>query len=369
MAHPGHPDDTLFLLAEPDFRFYKDEAESQRHEFEKQEAVASLYETWSELHDSLPVDQRGAFRRDLERWVAAQAQDQNAPWPIDAEANPTECDKGNSQHEPWDAQQINWGDRVSMVYTRSQKPPVTAFTPDRISEELHDLHALFTAASRLGRGGFLWAGWSASQWSAGNKQTRKRSPASGAHLSLMTTECARKLLPMWLKCRDTHMGYFFGHKLGLEWQEYLGSSYVWPPIGGFWEHTSTTCSTPLKPVNLKHHFDDEWAQEGTRKRRPDQQDRSIMSFTPSGPPKFLSKPVQLPQDLPLLVWRTQPPPGTPDFMCGIRYYHQGISTANKPPHEDRWCEKLLFAFVRVEPLATLTLHYRKDSFGCLQQKL
>ena len=67
MAHPGHPDDTLFILAEPDFRFYKDEAESQRHEFEKQEAVASLYEKWSELSDSLPEDQREAFRRDLER--------------------------------------------------------------------------------------------------------------------------------------------------------------------------------------------------------------------------------------------------------------------------------------------------------------
>ena len=96
MAHSSHAEDTLFVVAEPDFRFMKDEAESQRHEFDMQEAVASRYATWSELHDSLPVDQQGAFRRDMERWVAAQAKDQNAPWPIDAEANPTECDKSKS---------------------------------------------------------------------------------------------------------------------------------------------------------------------------------------------------------------------------------------------------------------------------------
>jgi hypothetical protein len=153
---------------------------------------------------------------------------------------------------------------------------------------------------------------------------------------MMTTECARKLLPMWLKERDTHMGFFFGQKLGLEWQTYLGSSYVWPPVGGFWTHTSTTCSTPSKPRHLQHHFDHAWSQEGTRKRGPDQVHRSIMGFTASGPPEFLGEPVQLPQDLPLLVWRTQPPPGTPNASCGTRYYHQGISPLNKPPHEDRW---------------------------------
>ena len=90
MSHPGHPDDTLFIVVEPDFRFYKHEAESQRHEFDTEEAEASRNETWRELHDSLPEEQQESFRRDLDRWVAAQAEDQNAPWPIDAEADFTD---------------------------------------------------------------------------------------------------------------------------------------------------------------------------------------------------------------------------------------------------------------------------------------
>ena len=214
----------------------------------------------------------------------------------------------------------------------------------------------------------MWAGWNAAQWSAGGKNTRKQSPASGAHLALMTTECARKLLPMVLKERDTHMGFFFGLRLGLEWQHYLGSSYVWPPVGGFWTHTSTTCSSPSKPRPLEHHFDHKWSQEGTRKRRADQIDRSIMSFTASGPPEFLGDPVLLPDHLEYLVWRTQPPPGTPDVSCGTRYYHKGISPLNKPPDEDRWCEQLLFALVRVEPLATFNLALSERFFWLFTRK-
>ena len=103
-------------------------------------------------------------------------------------------------------------------------------------------------------------------------------------------------------------------------------------------------------------------------RGPDQQHRSIMGFTASGPADFLGEAVQLPQDLPLLVWRTQPPPGTRDDMCGIRYYHQGISPSNKPAEEDRLCEKLLFAIIRVEPLATLNLAFSERFFFFLVQE-
>ena len=223
-----------------------------------------------------------------------------------------------------------------MVYTRPGKAGVTAYTPERISEELHDLHALFTAASRHGRDGFMWLGWNAAQWSAGNTNTRKCSPASGAHLSMMTTACARKLLPLALQEPDTHMGYFFGDKLGLAWQEYLGCSYPWPPVGGFWTHTSTTCSTPNRPRQLQHHFGHAWSQEGTRQIGPHQLHRRICAFTARGPAHFLSDPVRLPQDLPSLVWITQPPPGTLNASCGTRYFHEGISPRHKPPDEDRW---------------------------------
>ena len=336
MAHESHAADTLFVIAEPDFRFRAKEAERQRHEFDVQESQAARFDGWMELHHALPVEERPAFLRDLHKWVAAQTEDQNAPWPIDAEAIFTAGDKARSQGESWQAERVQWNQTVAMVYTRPRKGGVTAYQPEMISEELNDLHALFTAASRLGRGGFMWAGWNAAQWGEGGKKTRKNSPTSGAHLSMMTTLCARKLLPLALLERDTHMGYFFGHRLGLAWQRFLGSSYCWPPVGGFWTHHSTTCSTKKKPRQLEHHFNHKWCQEGTRPLGAHHVHRRLCGFTARGPAQFLSDAVKLPEDLPSLRWITQPPPGTLNASCGTRYFHEGIPTRHKPPHEDRW---------------------------------
>ena len=84
--------------------------------------------------------------------------------------------------------------------------------------------------------------------------------------------------------------------------------------------------------------------------------------------EFLGDAVKLPAFLPSLTWRTQPPPGTRDDMCGIRYYHQGISPSNKPAEEDRLCEQLLFAIIRVEPLATLNLAFSERFFFFVTRK-
>ena len=85
MSHPGHPDDTLFIVVEPDFRFYKKEAESQRSEYEREAAAGCRYDDWLELKDALPKEHQASFQRDFGRWATAQADDQNAPWPADAE--------------------------------------------------------------------------------------------------------------------------------------------------------------------------------------------------------------------------------------------------------------------------------------------
>ena len=122
--------------------------------------------------------ERPAFRRDLVKWVELPAFDQNAAWPHDAEADPA----AKAGNQAWDAEQINWGERLSYALQRPHKPAVPAFRPDRISDNLNNLQALFTKASRLGRGGFGWFGWNAAQWSEGNKKTRRQGPASGAHL-------------------------------------------------------------------------------------------------------------------------------------------------------------------------------------------
>ena len=73
---------------------------------------------------------------------------------------------------------------------------------------------------------------------------------------MMTTACARELMPVWLKEPNSHMGTFFAEKLGYEWQEHFKAVFVYPPIGGFFTHKSTTCSTgtgahPREPLRAQ----------------------------------------------------------------------------------------------------------------------
>ena len=129
------------------------------------------------------------------------------------------------------------------------------------------------------------------------KGVRMTSPLTGAQLCMITTKCARQLLPLWQAEPDSHMGTFFRQKLGLEWQDELGCAYVCPPIGGFFTHKSTTCSTEKIERVLGTHFDSKWSQAGTRKMNEHQQHRWICGFTASGPAKWLGEVVKLPQDL------------------------------------------------------------------------
>ena len=72
-----------------------------------------------------------------------------------------------------------------------------------------------------------------------------------------------KLLPLWLMERGTDMGHFFATRLGLQLQHYPRCFYVWPPVEGYWSHTSTTCSEPNKPRPLKNHFVHPWITQSS----------------------------------------------------------------------------------------------------------
>ena len=97
-----------------------------------------------------------------------------------------------------------------------------------------------------------------------------------------------------------------------DWQDYLGSAYLWPPVGGFWTHNSTTCSSPARPVDLHHHFNHGWTQEGTRRREAGHVHRRICRFTREGPAEFYGNPVGCQSSL-------RP-------SCGARSRHLGRQT-------------------------------------------
>ena len=63
-------------------------------------------------------------------------------------------------------------------------------------------------------------------WRTGSQNARKQRPARGANLSMMTSDCARNLSPLWLKEPNSHMSAFFARFLGLKRQSLLGNFFV-----------------------------------------------------------------------------------------------------------------------------------------------
>ena len=338
MAHAAHAPDTLFVVSEPDFVFFREDGERILSYMSLREAQAATFARWDEMADDMEdLNQRNQFRREIAAYCVAYEDDKNAPWPKTTHAPQLPADK---KDESWNAATYKYKEQVNVAFSRPSKPPASAFRPENISDHLHDLQALMTASARAGRGGFLWCGWNAVHWSGGeNKQFRKRSPATGAHLWMITAECARKLLPLWHAVeQNTHMGHFFANYVGMKWQKGLGAAYVWPPIGGFFTHPSTTerkrKSDSQAPL-LQDHFEHSWCQAGSRKMNKDQVHRRLCAFTDSGPCHFLSvRAVELPDELPSLRWLTQAPPHAPAYQLGWCYYHEGLTPKDKPQTED-----------------------------------
>ena len=336
MAHESHAPDTTFIIAEPDFVFYREDGEAHLKYMSSLDAVACQYSHYDEMAELLPARAQKSFRAELQQYLKDLKNDKNAPWPLEP-PEPIDPNCPEQEKMRWTAEAADLGYGLTYCFSRKNKPPPEGFKPEDISDHLHDLQAYMTAASRLGRGGFLWCGWNVVQWKSGDtksKGVRKTCPLTGAQLSMMTSKCARELLPVWLQEKDTHMGTFFSQKMGLQWQEWLGCAYVYPPIGGYFTHKSTTCSTEKTERVLQSHFEDKWCQAGTRKENEDQVHRWICGFTAKGPAQWLHQnEIRLPEELPGLRWYTQAPKGTRNDQMGWRYYHEGISPANKPANE------------------------------------
>ena len=336
MADKSHAEDTTFVVAEPDFVFFREDAEAWPGYLSQNEAETQTFQRFSEMAFLLEdIEERNQFLHELEEYMTSWKKDKNAPWP---KADKSKRSRDDAGHKHWTEDRFYCCEYSNIAFSRPKKNPPSAFRPENISPHLLDLQALMTAASRRGRDGFLWCGWNVCQWASGDQKSKgdhKTSPRSGAQLSMMTTKCARELLPVWHAEPDSHMGRFFYEKLGLEWQERFGCAYVWPPIGGFFTHESKTCSTDPMTRRLKSHFDNSWCQAGTRKMNDDQVHRWICAFTDKGPVSCLGDAeVQLPEQLVELRWTTQCPPGTPEWGLGWRYYHEGKTPEDKPQTEE-----------------------------------
>ena len=334
MADKRLPGDTLFIVAEPDFVFYKDD-ETQKQEWLEAQFMESLQlKRVEELADEInDPTMKKRYLQELQRYRAREQESGLAQWTYDMSAAEEAEYSINAQGERvlW-----NWaGDETPnnpyrvKVFSKPNKPKPWEFQEKYISPELLDLVAYATAAARVGRGGLIWAGWNAVQWTKADgttaKPKRSQSPSSGAQLIMVTSDFMRFILPKWQDLPDRHMGYNI-NGLAMSHQHTGGMCYLLPPIGGFFTHPSTT-SVGL--ANLVSHFSAGWAQEGTRKRKPEERHRYLCSFSSQGDAQYLhTMPIDLPKDGQDLRWLTQKPPGTPECFTGWQPWHAGLEDSS-----------------------------------------
>ena len=357
MADASHSEDTVFFVAEGDFRFYREDAE---REATLMDQLCALYRLGRSLdlvgpaegvwqapipHGTLPpcepvAQGGGAASSGLGEPVApspgagsASAALPEAPLPEPEEEE--DCD----------------------VYTSPAKGSPAEFLDP--SPELLDLLAYMTAAAQHDRGNLVWFGWNASptgsdkpkrstaisngsqliaitakgaRWMKDRLEARiraracvlgRRSPCrrsvfvSGGARDLLRFRCslacrppAPPLVPCAQPVKDYHFDLVLLRLLIEGWQdpEQLGACYVVPPIGSFIEHV-TGCSMD-RPGRIPGHWGCKWQQDGTRKNKEDDKDRWLAGFTPKGEPIWLgTRAVRLPQDHAQLRWLTAPYPG------------------------------------------------------------
>jgi hypothetical protein len=271
------------------------------------------YEQFAE--EIVDPDSKARFLEALKEWKSESAAQKSnmVPWPASkplgaSRSSGSSMEEGTEQYPP------------VPVFTRPAKMQAERTHFGKCSQNLEDLVLYFNAAARVGRGNLMWAGWNASQWSAGGPKTRNTSPTSGAQLVLLTAIGARFLCDKREEIPDMHMGNFFAKLCGLKWQEELGSSYIQPPIGSFVAHESTT--TP--GAHLGSHFDSRWAQEGTRIEKEGQQLRYVCGFTQKGVAHWLhTEGIDLRDEgtRRKFIWKTQPMPTMPDYLTGFQPWH------------------------------------------------
>ena len=83
MAHASHAPDTTFIISEPDFVFFKEDAEAHQLYMSEQEAGASMRSRWEDLSEELDISDaaKRQYKNDLEQYLELIKKDKNAPWP------------------------------------------------------------------------------------------------------------------------------------------------------------------------------------------------------------------------------------------------------------------------------------------------
>ena len=190
MMDPTHPPDTLFFVAEGDFRIYAADCVVEAAQLETEAAAERVSRMAAQIDADVHERRQVQVREPLSR-EEAQA--------VEEVAAAAELDPSVAHAVKGVAAQVRSEYDISAgpleVFAPTQRWSVKEGRPmPPPSPELEDLVCICNQAARLGRGNFVWLGWNATPdrtWECHNPERI----ANGSQLVAVTAAGARWLQP------------------------------------------------------------------------------------------------------------------------------------------------------------------------------
>ena len=376
LSHPEFADDTLHIIAEPDFCFREADAVA-RAEWAKSSISESLIlDRLRLLHDEedAPDEMKGVIAEVYEAqrelvsggvnkhkrgWEKLIVEDKQFGLQSGSSSDPRKRPASASSEsrleielrpneDAVDEASFDCPPRGSAMKESSKTEMGSHWLPDDEkyskpssyglpSNELSDLMDLAAEASRSNCGDFIWCSWNSQHWSEKSKG-RMQSPFAGAFLQMVTTRGARHITAQLElhKTPDKHMGNWFRNDVCDLYMKDVpsctyGACYIFPSIGSYIAHESTTSIGR----HLMSHWNRSWNQQGVRPITLGDQDRELCRVTKSGH-RQTTKTVKLPLGADKCMWRTLIPNEVPKIHLGIRPIHMRGKQLDDPTDDKRW---------------------------------
>ena len=250
MADERHAPDTLFFVAEEDFRLFSRHSTCQPEVLARvsEAAYAASSTSYAARHPSGGEDSSEPVALPLDELYAWRYQRE----PIGEEGT-------SDLFGPPAAGTESWRKLVGGLYQSAEKPKSSDIQAHGILEFLMDLVKMVTAAARKGKVDLVWL-----SYDARTSKGRKCKVVHAATLIAVSAEGAKKLADIVpdrsLFGADAHFDVLLIRYLE-KYGNQFGASYVYPSVGHYQAHLSQSSDHEgWRPARWEQN----WIQEGTR---------------------------------------------------------------------------------------------------------
>ena len=285
-ADPRHAEDTLFFVAEEDWRLYEEDCKGEEGPGAKDAPTGREEE----------VEKPKTFEEAME---GRDRMAKRGKVKQEEETEPT-ANTGGGKQSLQPGKEEKWAPEFDGYFNKTKKPRTEDM--GQCSTELVDMVMLCNAASRVGAGDLIWLSWNTT------KAGRQEAPGFGSQLIALTADGARTLAANWSKWfpRAEHFDVALKQLLEKDndCRKNLAAGYLFPALGHWDSHES------MHGFGVRHmHWRERWINSGTR-ATPELtaegrwQTFQIREFIPKGWSPVLRESIKFPEDSEELQWWT-----------------------------------------------------------------